>query len=400
MLAGLKLAPVVLINGPRQSGKTTLVRELISDSYPSDYVLLDNLPTRSAALDDPVGFIKSKKPLIIDEIQRVPDLLLAIKESVDNDRRPGRFILTGSARVLLLPRISETLAGRIDILTLWPLSQGEIYDKRETFIDQIYNPEPIQWRGEGIESDQLVERMLQGGFPEAISRQSEDDRKRWYRNYLDTITQREVREIADVERLAQIPRIVSSLAYRTRSPINISDLSSDLGIPRTTLDRYLTLLEHVFTVRSLPGWHRNPLKQLVKSPKVLICDSGLHAYLMQFDAKRILADNAAAGLICENFIGMELVKQLSWSHQNTGIYHLRSSKGVEIDFILETIDRRVVALEVKVSSTVRSEDFRHLAWLRDRLGKRFTRGVVLYAGDKALPFGDRLEAVPMSAVWS
>ncbi len=400
LLKALERSPVVLVNGPRQAGKTTLVRNIANGGYQSDYVTLDNPTTRDSALKDPVGFIqKYRGPLIIDEIQRAPDLLLAIKESVDNDRRPGRFMITGSARVLLLPKVSETLAGRVEILTLWPLSQGEILGAQDGLIDALFTGTLEQKPDMGLTRPELIGRVLAGGYPEAVSRSDEGDRLQWFEDYLTTITQREIQDIADVERLTEIPSLLTALAIRSRAPINKSDISSDLGIPRTTLKRYLSLLQYVFITRALPGWHRSQRKQLVKSPKLLLSDSGLMSHLMGVDTKRLEIDDATLGLICENFVGMELVKQLTWSKQRAEIYHLRSSSGIEVDIVIETPDQRVIALEIKIAASVGSSDFKHLAWFRDQLGDRFIKGVVLYTGNRVLPFGDRLEAVPLSSLW-
>ncbi len=399
MLQALDDTPVVLLIGPRQAGKSTLARALARGPHPSDYVTLDDLPTLDAARRDPVGFIASfTGTVVLDEIQRAPDLLLPIKATVDRDRRPGRFLLTGSAQVLLLPRVSESLAGRVEIATLWPFSQGEIEARpADSFIDRVFGGDSPP-DAPGASRSDLIARACAGGFPEAVER-GERRREQWFTSYLTTVIQRDVQDLANVERLTELPRVLSSIAQRTRSPINKSDLSGAVGVPRTTLDRYLTLLEHVFLIQSLPGWHTNRVKQVTKARKLILVDSGLLAHLLDADPARLERDESLRGIVIECFAGMELTKQLGWSRTSASLFHLRTAKGAEVDFVIEARDGQVAGVEVKSGATVRGEDFRHLSMLRDRLGERFARGVVLYGGERALPFGDKLEAWPISSLW-
>jgi len=399
LLAALGDTPAVMLVGPRQAGKSTLVQGLAAGPHPARYITLDDLRTLEAAHRDPVGLIESAEgPLVIDEIQRAPELLLPIKAAVDRDRRPGRFILTGSAQVMLLPKVSESLAGRIEVHTLWPFSQAEIEGVKGTIVEQLLDgfslaPAPATPRRE------LVERIVRGGFPEAVARNPER-REEWLAAYLTAIVQRDLRDLANIERLAEVPAVLASLAARVRAPLNKTDVSSSVGIPRTSLDRYLTLLEHVFLVRRLPAWHTNRIKQVTKAPKLLVSDSALLAHLLRADRERLATDESLLGSVLECFVGMELAKQLSASNVRASLLHMRTAQGAEVDFVLEAADGRVVGVEVKAGSTVRGENFKHLAMLRDRLGERFARGVVLYPGGDHLPFGDRLEAWPLAALWS
>lgn len=402
LLAALGDTPAVMLVGPRQAGKSTLVQGLAAGPHPARYVTLDDLRTLDAAQRDPIGLIESVKgSLVIDEIQRAPELLLPIKAAIDRDRRPGRFILTGSAQVMLLPKVSESLAGRVEVHTLWPFSQVEIEGVAGGFVELLlHDSSPRTATAPATSREELVERIARGGFPEAVGR-SPDRREEWLAAYLTAIVQRDLRDLANIERLAEVPAVLASLASRVRAPLNKTEVSSSVGIPRTSLDRYLTLLEHVFLIRRLPAWHTNRIKQITKAPKLLVSDSALLAHLLRADRERLAEDESLLGIVLECFVGMELAKQLSASKLRASLLHMRTAQGAEVDFVLEGAGGRVTGVEVKASATVRGQDFKHLATLRDRLGKdRFVRGVVLYAGGERLPFGERLEAWPLATLWS
>ncbi len=399
LLVALGDTPAVMLVGPRQAGKSTLVQGLAAGPHPARYITLDDLRTLEAARRDPVGLIDGAgDPLVIDEIQRAPELLLPIKAAIDRDRRPGRFILTGSAQVMLLPKVSESLAGRVEIHTLWPFSQAEIEGVAGDAIERLLGDSPPA-AAPAAPRQELIGRLLRGGFPEAVRRDAER-REEWLAAYLTAIVQRDLRDLANIERLGEVPAVLASLAARVRAPLNKSNVSSAVGIPRTSLDRYLTLLEHVFLVRRLPAWHTNRVKQITKAPKLLVSDSALLAHLLRADRERLAADESLLGIVLECFVGMELAKQLSASRVRASLLHMRSARGAEVDFVLEGADGHVAGVEVKAGATVRGEDFRHLAMLRDRLGDRFARGVVLYPGSERLPFGERLEAWPLETLWT
>lgn len=401
LLAALADTPAVMLVGPRQAGKSTLVQGLAAGPHPARYVSLDDLRTLEAALRDPVGFIEdSDEPLVIDEIQRAPELLLPIKAAIDRDRRPGRFILTGSAQVMLLPKVSESLAGRVEVHTLWPFSQAEIEGVAGQTVELLLDDSSRPPAAPATPRKELIERIARGGFPEAVARKP-DRRDDWLASYLTAIVQRDLRELANIERLAEIPAVLASLASRVRAPLNRTEVSSSVGIPRTSLDRYLTLLEHVFLVRRLPAWHTNRIKQITKAPKLLLSDSALLAHLLRADRRRLAEDDSLLGAVVECFVGMELAKQISAARTRASLLHMRTATGAEVDFVIEAGDGHLVGVEVKASATVRGDDFKHLATLRDRLGEgRFVRGVVLYAGGERLPFGERLEAWPLATLWS
>jgi hypothetical protein len=393
--AALADTPVVVVVGPRQAGKSTLVTNLAG--YQAEYVTLDDPSVLAAARRDPVGFIDQfDDSVILDEVQRAPELFLPIKAAVDRDRRPGRFLLTGSANVLLIPSVADALVGRVEVLTLWPLSTAELQGRSgERFFEWLFAKRPTLPRGDAIDRPQLIDRLLRGGYPEVVER-SEDRRRRWFSNYLTTILERDVRALADIGRLEELPALLTAVAQRSRGPLNKSGLSQDLGIANSSIDRYLLLLARVFAVRRFAAWHNRLHPRLVKAPKLLISDSGLLCQLLRADADRLADDPALFGLVLESHVGMELVKSLEVADAGTSLMHYRTSKGVEVDFVVESPDGRLAGIEVKAGKTVDAGDFKRFERLESILGDRFARGIVLYTGDRVVPFGDRLAAWPIT----
>lgn len=392
--------PVVLIHGPRQSGKSTLARRLVSDGFPAEYVTLDDLTVLGAARASPADFLaRFDGPVVIDEAQRAPELFLAIKAEVDRDRRPGRFLLTGSARVRFIPEISEALAGRVEILTLWPLSQGEIEGRRERFVDELFAGRPPRWEGAPLDRGEILERALIGGYPEVVRRRQKARRGRWFASYLTTILQREVRDLAEIEGLTELPRLLALVAARAGGIQNISELARATGMPQTTVKRYLALLVATFLVEKVPAWSGNLGKRLLKSPKLFPVDTGLMGHIVGLDSDGLDAPGAPVGPLLETFVVSEIRKQIGWSEARPTIHHFRSARQEEVDIVLEDPRRRVVAIEVKASAAVDARDFRHLEGLREDLGDRFVAGLVLHTGREAVAFGDRLQAVPIGSLW-
>jgi uncharacterized protein len=398
--AALADTPVALIVGPRQSGKSTLVKALVEGRRDADYRTLDDTLTLGSAKSDPAGFVASAGGglLIVDEVQRAPELLLEIKASVDRDRRPGRFVLTGSADVLMLPRVSETLAGRMEVLRLWPLSQAEIEGSRGGLVEALLagDPQRVAAGAGPVERDDLMRRIAAGGFPEAVARRGAR-RERWFASYVDTVVQREVRDLANVDRLAELPRLLLTLAARASGTVNYSALSRDLGLPQTTLKRYVALLESTFLIKTLPAWYRNIGQRLVKSPKLAIVDSGLMLHQLGIEGG---IPDAAIGPLVENFVAMELVKQADVTPRRPGVLHFRTSAGTEVDALLERRDGRVAGIEVKAAATVTQQDLRGLRALEAKLGDDFLCGVVLYGGADVRQLTQRLWALPLSALWA
>lgn len=390
--------PVVLLNGARQTGKTTLTQELAKASS-FHYFTLDDAATLGLAAGDPSGFIRNLAgPVVIDEIQKAPELFPAIKLEVDKDRTSGRFLLTGSANVMTLPRLSESLAGRMEIIPIFPFSAGELSGSQEGFVKRLFDgtigkAKPIRSK------DDLELRLVRGGFPEAIQRTDDDRRGAWFASYISTILQRDVRDLARVDGLHSLPNLLKLLAARSSGLLNLADVSRDAGLPHTTLTRYLALLETVFLVHRLPAWSPNLGKRLVKAAKLHLLDTGLACHLIGTDARRLNDDRSLLGKMLESFVVGELRKQLSWADPRTALYHFRTAAGSEVDVILEKPDGSVAGVEVKASATVDASDFAALKELRDQLNKKFIAGVVLYTGEKLIPFGDKLWLVPLQTLW-
>jgi predicted AAA+ superfamily ATPase len=400
LLAALSDSPVVLLHGARQTGKSTLVQHIAATDHPARYLTFDDATVLSAATADPAGFLAGTEgPVALDEVQRAPELFRAIKADVDRHRRPGRFLLTGSANVLMLPKLSESLAGRMEVLPLWPLSQGEIAGHREGFVDLLFNGGLSKFRPGTKEETDLVERILRGGYPEAHSRKEWNRRRAWFNPYVSTILQRDVRDLANVEGLSAMPRLLTLLASRAGALLNHAEVSRSLGIPQSTLKRYMALLEATFLIQLLPAWSGNLGKRLVKSPKLYLNDTGLLAGTLGQGDEKAFRDSQLLGPLLENFVVAELRKQISWSMTEPSLFHFRTLTGQEVDVVLESPSSDLVGIEVKASATVDARDFRGLHALAEQVGKRFRRGVVLYSGRETVPFGKDMHAVPLDALW-
>jgi predicted AAA+ superfamily ATPase len=391
--------PVVFLRGARQTGKTTLVKNLVGNGE-RHYVTLDSATALAAALHDPTGFLHGlRKPLTLDEVQRVPDLMLAIKEDVDRNRLPGRYLLTGSANVMVLPKVADSLAGRMEILTLYPLSQGEIVDVKEDFIACLFDRNYVFDNGklQSLSSD-LLQSICAGGYPEVLGRKSEKRRSAWFESYITTLFERDIRDIANIQDRSELFRSLSLFAARSASLFNQSEISRSSGIPNSTLSRYINLLDAMFIIYFLPPWSSNLGKRLVKSPKIHLIDSGLAAYLCGVNPDRLANDPHLAGRLLESFVVGEILKQSSWTAHPARLYHYRSQNGEEIDLLLEDRLGNVVALEIKLSQSITHRDVQSMARLRELLGERFIKGVALYAGQETLPLGDRLLSLPLRSI--
>ncbi|MCC7097882.1 MAG: ATP-binding protein [Thermomonas sp.] len=388
--------PVILIVGPRRAGKTTLVRTMGEPDR--TYVTLDDRTALDAARSDPTGFIRSLDRVTIDEIQRVPDLLLAIKKTVDDDYRPGRFLLTGSANVLTLPRVADSLAGRMETIRMLPLARAEITGHRPTFLERLFAG-TLQGDRQAIVGDDPLQLVLRGGFPEAISRDSERRRQDWARSYLTSILTRDLRDIAEIEKLTQLPKFVRLLAEHSGQLVNYSRLGAGIDVSHKTGQRYVALLEQVFLVSTLQPWYTNALKRATKTPKLHFLDSGLLASATGLSFDRVKANRERFGSLLESFVFAEVLKLMSASDLRLTPYHFRNQQMHEVDIVLERDDGMVVGIEVKSSATVKSSDFAGLHSLAAACGDRFAYGVVLYDSADLVPFGERLAAVPLSALW-
>lgn len=399
--------PVVVVVGPRQCGKSTLA-ELVAGERGARQVTLDDAGPRAAANADPTGFVEALElPVVIDEFQKAVELLPAIKSRVDRARSGGRraagmFLLTGSANVWTSLRVSESLAGRAERLQLWPLSQGEILGSRETFIDAVLAGRVAQIADAPTGRRAVSSALVTGGYPEMLARPGPQRRERWLENYVQMVLERDVRDLAaKAQQLDELPRLLGAAAARVSGLLEIADLASDTKLKRDTTSRYLTLLELLFLLRRAPAWSRNLGQRLIKAPKLWFPDSGLASQLVGYDERRFETDETPlAGALFENFVASELTKQATWCDANVRLYHLRTAGGSEVDLVIEARDGTIAGVESKLTASVRERDFNGLRRLRDRLGERFAAGVVVHTGPDTLPFGDRLWAVPISALWT
>ena len=413
----LEDSPVALIHGPRQCGKTTLALmacapELLtsgdrpfrappSGSPSHAYVTFDDAVTRESAEDDPMGFVADlPERVIMDEVQRVPGLFAALKLEVDRRRAAGRFLLTGSSNVLLVPALSDSLAGRMETVRLHPLAQCELRGSSTSpgFLDVLFGCRFEVRRTDRLGRD-LGERIASGGYPAALTRPAGRRRANWYRNYLDAQVLRDVRDLARIRSLDVLPRLMSLAAANTATLFNLSDLAAPFELSRPTIREYVTLMERVFLLEELPSWHSNRLTRMVKRPKLHIGDTGLACALLGVDADGLWEDRTLLGRLLETFVYLELQRQASWHDAPMSFFHFRDRDGVEVDIVIERGTQALAGVEVKAGATVTASDFRGLRKLRDAAGDRFAGGVVLYDGETSAGFGDRLYAVPVRSLW-
>ena len=412
----------MLLHGARQTGKSTLMHGLADAG--ARYFTLDDAAVLSAVRQDPAGFLAANPGrLLIDEVQRAPELFLAMKHEVDLARMAvqpkigqpinGRFLLSGSANVLLLPRLADSLAGRMEIHTLWPLSQSEMRvtegQKPANFIDALFAPEPAASHAGAQRSSltfttsdrtELITQLLAGGYPEAVARTSEKRRGAWFDAYLQTIVQRDIRDIAQIDGSVQMPQLLTALAHKATGTLNATDVSRTLGLPQTTLKRYLHLLQTVFLITPLPAWTPRESHRAQKSPKLFFNDSGLMAHLLGLSAQVLNNATGLPGPLLETFVYAELQKQCAWASTACELMHYRTSTGIEVDFIAQDRQGRVVGIEVKSSTQASADDFKGLRHLRDIVGEQFYRGVVLHPGKESIAFDPQLASVPLGALWA
>lgn len=407
LLDALKDTPVVVIQGGRQTGKSTLARHLAAGAHPAEYLTLDRTSVLSAATNDPEGFLANTTgPVVIDEVQRAPGLILAIKAFVDRDRRPGRFLLTGSANVLQLPKLADSLAGRMELHTLRPLSQGEIEGRQEGFIDALFaaklptGPKSTSAEPEALGRKSLAHRILVGGYPEAFTRKGHARRREWFESYLSSTVLRDVKELTNIAKLADMPRLLIAIAGRAGGLLNYAELGRDVGLNQVTTKNYMTLLQMTFIVQTVPPWYTNRIKRVAKSEKVYLADTGLLGHLLDVAADRFGSNPKTAGALLENFVAVELLKQASWSKTRPTLWHFRDHQGNEVDFVLEGPGgRKLVGIDVKSTATLSAADFKGLRLLAEAGGDRFHRGIVLYTGAEVIPFGRKLYALPITNLW-
>jgi predicted AAA+ superfamily ATPase len=393
-------ARAVALLGPRQSGKSTLARALADGPMPADYLSLDDASTRSLAEADPEGLIAGLgRRSVIDEIQRVPQLLLAIKLRLDRDPSPGQFLLTGSANLRRIPTVADALPGRIDYLTLWPFTQGEIEGHSEHFISRLFAQDIPNISGAPVGRTHYSQRLLKGGFPEATRRERPPSRTRFFDSYLSTIIEREVADISRVHDRGSVGTLARLIASRSGNLARYDSIAREVGIDGKTAKSHIEVLERLFLIRVRQPWHVNLGKRQVKTPKLYLADTGLMAAIVGADTDRVAHDAALAGALFETFVATELERQASWLEEPVTFWHYREGTR-EVNVIIERANGEVIAIEVKAGATVRAADFRGLAHMRTQLGARLACGIILYTGERTLPFGKGLWALPLQALWA
>lgn len=389
---------VVLVTGPRQAGKTTLARQFAGPDRP--YVTLDDAGALGAARADPVGFVRGIGRAVIDEVQRVPELMPAIRESVDRDDTPGRFLLTGFANLATVPMIADSLAGRMAAIPLLPLAQSEIRSAPGQLLDRLFAGEEPAAAADAILGDDLVALVLRGGYPEALRRATPARRTAWLKDHVARVLDRDVRDIANIDQLDRLPRLLQVLAEHAGQLVNHSSFGAALGLSSVTAQKYVAILERLFLVRTVLPWSSNRLSRLVKTPKLHFLDSGLLAALREDEEDALRQDRSRFGAVLESFVVSELLKLASWSQRRVSFAHYRTKDQDEVDIVIEDRRGRIVGIEVKASATVRPKDFRGLRQLQEAVGDRFVRGLVLHDHDRVTPFGEKLQAAPLSILWT
>lgn len=390
----------MLIVGPRQCGKTTLSKA-IGQELGMGYISCDHIATLASIQFDPAGFLNSQnKPLIIDEAQRAPEIFLPIKVDVDENRHPGRYLLTGSANPLLVPKLGDGLTGRMGVCNMWPLSQGEIHGIKENFLKIVFGNGSWNREYPLLSQHEIIEILMKGGFPTVVTAKSAEERREWCNDYLFNALQKDINDLSKIEHFSQMPALLYGIANRIGSPLNVNSLTDLIRTSEATIRRYIELLKNLFLLYSLPSWSRNIDKKLSKAHKIYFSDTALLLQAMDFNEERLLKLPNVLGQVFENFVVMELVKQLTWNSEPLKLYHYRTHDQKEVDMILESPSGKVVGIEIKLSSLVKKEDLKGLISLKEYCGHDFHKGIIFYTGDKVLPFGDSFTALPITALWA
>jgi hypothetical protein len=396
--------PVVAVHGPRTVGKSTMLRSLAT-SAGRTVIDLDDPETRDAVEASPAAFAGGESPVFLDEYQHVPAILDAIKAELNRDLRPERFVLTGSTRYSSLPTAAQSLTGRLHVVTLWPLSQGEIDGTDELFVEQLLDdPAVLVTPGASATSREgYVRRILRGGFPLAVSRGEGVGRSRWFDDYLDLVIERDVAELSSIRQREKMPQLVAQLGGQTARVLNVARVGAEVGIEGSTAGHYVRLLEAAFVVHRLPAWGTTLRARSSMKPKLHLVDTGVAGRMLRITAERLSTAQPQAmselGHLLETFCINELLKQASWMETPAHAGHWRTRDGDEVDLVLERDDGAVACVEVKAGERVSERDLRGLRKLRDALGERFLGGVVLHLGRHSFTKEDRLHAVPVDRLW-
>lgn len=402
LLSALTVSPAVYLNGPRQAGKSTLVQHIAQKDFLADYVTFDSTMQMAAAASAPEAYLKGhKRALIIDEVQLVPEIFRSLKIVVDELRQTrglklkGQFLLTGSANIMALPKLAEPLVGRMAVLTLYPLCSAEINQGKGDFIHRLFNQD---FQADNTKH-KIIDIMYHATFPE-IANASINERTTWFDGYLTTILQRDVRALAEIEKLSVLPNLLRILANRAGGLINDAEISRDAGLNTVTCRNYKTLLKMLFLTLELAPWYRNIGKRLVKSSKGYVIDTLLLCHLLQYNLDYLEKNRPELfGHVIENFVVTDLLKLIASNDQNLSLLHFRTASNKEVDFVLEKPNGQLAAIEVKKKDRINAKDFEGLKELQALSGDDFACGIVLYRGKEVVPFGQNLWAVPMANLW-
>ncbi|HAT1773012.1 TPA: ATP-binding protein [Legionella pneumophila] len=396
----LKDTPVVYVMGPRQSGKTTIVKDIIDENW--QYISFDDSAQLNIAKTDPVGFIRNIPPensIVLDEVQRLPEIFVSIKQAVDENRKAGRFLLTGSANALLLPTLSDSLAGRMEMIPLSTLSESEILEKQPTFLTTLLQNEAPSTKEIRVR-DYLIKRIVTGCFPEPVQRENENRIQVWYDNYLLSLIQKDIRDLGHIEHHSEMTKLLKVLTLYTGKLINFTELGGKLELYRATVKKYTSLLEQLFLIEYLPAWHTNSYKRLIKTPKLHVVDTGIVCSARGINSDKIKTNPDILGSLLETFVFNELKKQSNFINEKLNFYHYRDKDGYEIDIVIENSFDEVIGIEIKAAASINPKDLHGLNKLKEITGKKFKVGILLYDGDHTTSFGDKLFAVPIASLWS
>jgi uncharacterized protein len=404
--ARLAEEPVVVLNGPRTVGKSTLLSQL-AGHLGRAVIDCDDLATRAAVRDDPARFVESDQPVLLDEYQHVPELLDAIKAQLYQDFRPGRYVLAGSTRYATLPEAAQALTGRVDIIPVLPLSQGEIDNIRETFVARLLDGAGIEMASPQAPTtrDEYAQRSTSGGMPVALRRLPGRSRSRWFSNYVNLVIDKDVLDISRVRQLEMLRRLLRQLAARSGQVLNMAAISGTIGLEKSTTENYIKLLEAVFLIYRLPAWGTTlGSSRVTKHPKVHLVDSGVMAWLLNLAPHKIAQAAPATlteyGHLLETFAVGEILKQASWSDAPVTAGHFRTESGDEVDLVLERDDGQVIAVEIKAGSRISGEDFRGLRQLKERLGPRLEEAIILHTGEHAYTHEGWITVLPLDRLWA
>ena len=388
---------VVILSGARQCGKTTTSKIMVDKN--ATYRTLDDSTLFQAAKNDPQGFVKlSKGTMIIDEIQRVPELITAIKKAVDENTRYGQYLITGSVNIQTLPTVKESLAGRVKKIRLRPLTQGEILKKEPQILHRLQTQDFVN--NNGYDKEKISEIIFKGGFPEPLNYKDKVERTAWYKDYLNTVIEFDLHDISNIKRQDSLKELVAIIASFSSKFIDKSKITSALSIANQTLDSYLGVLENTYLVDKLSPWLKTDYERVNKQSKYFIADTGLMASLLNWKEDDLILDADKSGKIFETFVYNQLVSQVELNNNEYELYHYRDREKREIDFIIQDTKGNIYGIEVKAGSSVTKDQFKHLKWFSQNLakGKSF-KGIVLYTGEHVIPFGENMFAVPMNNLW-